>query len=50
VFYYDSWDGYGGMSPMPHSEQVDEFAKMVQRKRTFEYDNLSNLIEDERLD
>lgn len=48
VFYYDSWDGYGGMSPMPQSEQVNEFARMVQRKRTFDYDNVrSNLIEDE---
>lgn len=47
VFYYDSWDGYGGMSPMPHSDTISEFAKMVQRKRTFEYEHQSSLRVDE---
>jgi len=27
VFYYDNFDGYGGMNPMPLSDPVDEFAK-----------------------
>lgn len=25
VFFYDDYDGYGGMSPMPMSEPVNEF-------------------------
>lgn len=46
VFFYDNYDGYGGMNPTPLSEQVVEFAKSVERKRAHEYHN-SDLREDE---
>lgn len=29
VYFYDDYDGYGGMSPMPFSETVDEFCDAV---------------------
>jgi hypothetical protein len=48
VFYYDSFDGYGGMNPMPLSDPVSEFAKSVEQKRVFEYENASDLrVDDE---
>lgn len=37
VFFYDNYDGYGGMNPMPMSEPVDEFAKRVDRIGPHEY-------------
>ena len=46
VFYYDNFDGYGGMNPMPLSDPVDEFAKAVTKERLFEYDDVSDLRED----
>jgi hypothetical protein len=27
VYFYDDYDGYGGMNPMPLSETANEFAK-----------------------
>jgi hypothetical protein len=29
VYFYDNYDGYGGMNPMPLSETANEFAKSV---------------------
>lgn len=29
IYFYDDYDGYGGMNPMPLSETADEFAKSV---------------------
>lgn len=46
VFYYDNFDGYGGMNPMPLSDPIGEFAKSVTQERTFEYDAVSDLRED----
>ena len=40
VFYYKQYDGWGGMSPSPLTENVHEFAKHTERKHTFEYDDL----------
>jgi hypothetical protein len=37
IFFYDNYDGYGGMNPAPLSEPVGEFAKSVTRERTHEY-------------
>lgn len=37
VFFYDDYDGYGGMNPMPLSEPVDEFAKEVEYRKAHEY-------------
>jgi len=36
VFFYDNYDGYGGMNPMPLSEPISEFAKNVDRQRVHE--------------
>jgi hypothetical protein len=33
VFFYDDYDGYGGMSPMPLSQPVGEFRKSVEYVR-----------------
>jgi hypothetical protein len=46
VFYYDDFDGYGGMNPMPLSDPIGEFAKAVSRARTFDSYNVSDLIEE----
>lgn len=46
VFYYDNFDGYGGMNPMLLSDPIGEFAKSVSRDRLFEYDSVSDLRED----
>jgi len=32
VYFYDNYDGYGGMNPMPFSETVDEFAKSCKQE------------------
>lgn len=37
VFFYDNFDGYGGMNPMPMSEPIQEFSKKVERQRPHEY-------------
>lgn len=37
VFFYDNYDGYGGMNPMPLSEPVNEFAKTVSRQGPHSY-------------
>ena len=48
VFYYDNFDGYGGMNPMPLSDPIGEFAKSVSRERLFEYEQSSDLrVDDE---
>jgi len=31
VYFYDNYDGYGGMNPMPQSQPVGEFAQSVSR-------------------
>lgn len=36
VFFYDEYDGYGGMHPIPFSEVADEFAKSSKRMHTHE--------------
>lgn len=46
VFYHDRFDGYGGMQPTPSTENVNEFAKMVERDRSFEYVDTPDLRED----
>lgn len=50
VFYYDQFDGYGGMSPGPNTEEVHEFAKMVEEKRSFDYPEVSELEVREAMD
>jgi len=48
VYFYDNYDGYGGMNPMPHSQPVNEFAQSVTRERVHEYIDTSELqVEDE---
>jgi len=37
VFFYDNYDGYGGMNPMPMSEPINEFAQSVNRIGPHEY-------------
>lgn len=37
VYFYDDYDGYGGLNPMPFSEPVNEFAKSVERLGPYEY-------------
>jgi len=37
VFFYDDYDGYGGMTPMPQSLPVEEFAKSAERKHPHDY-------------
>jgi hypothetical protein len=32
VYFYDDYDGYGGMSPMPLTETTDEFGKSITEK------------------
>ena len=32
VYFYDNYDGYGGMNPMPLSEMTDEFAKSCKQE------------------
>ena len=32
IFFYDNYDGYGGMNPMPFSETADEFAKSCKQE------------------
>jgi hypothetical protein len=32
VYFYDNYDGYGGMSPMPFSETADEFTKSCKQE------------------
>lgn len=46
VFYYDDFDGYGGMNPMPLSDPIDEFAKAASRARTFDSYDVSDLVEE----
>lgn len=41
VFFYDNFDGYGGMNPMPLSEPVNEFAKQGERLRPHETVDMS---------
>lgn len=43
VFFYTSFDGYGGMQPTPSTENVNDFAKRVSRDRLFEYEQHSEL-------
>jgi hypothetical protein len=47
VYFYDQFDGYGGMNPTPHTEEVNEFAQLVTRDRPFNYPAQSNLEVDE---
>lgn len=37
VYFYDDYDGYGGMNPMPFSEPANEFAKSVNEIEEHEY-------------
>lgn len=37
VYFYDDYDGYGGMNPMPFSETANEFAKSVSEVEQHEY-------------
>lgn len=46
VFFYDDYDGYGGLQPMPLSENINEFSKKVSREAVFEYEDVSKLKED----
>lgn len=46
VFFYDNYDGYGGMNPMPLSEPVSEFAQAAERGDDFEYTQGSELLEE----
>jgi len=43
VFFYDNYDGYGGMNPTPLSQPAGEFAKAVTRERAHEYVDTSEL-------
>ena len=47
VYFYDNYDGYGGMNPMPLSDPINEFAKAVTRERVHEYVDTSELQVDE---
>lgn len=46
VFFYDNYDGYGGMNPMPLTEPVGEFSQSVTREKAFEYTKGSDLLEE----
>lgn len=46
VFFYDDYDGYGGMTPMPQSLPVEEFAKSAERKHVHDYVEVSELREE----
>jgi len=37
VYFYDNYDGYGGMNPMPLSENVSEFSKACVRRGEHSY-------------
>jgi hypothetical protein len=37
VFYYNNFDGYGGMNPSPMTQEVTEFARQADRIRPHEY-------------
>lgn len=37
VFYYNNFDGFGGMSPSPMTQVVTEFAKQADELREHEY-------------
>lgn len=41
VFFYDNYDGFGGMNPMPLSEPVEEFARSVERQHVHDYEDRS---------
>jgi len=45
VFYYNNFDGYGGMNPSPMTQEVAEFARQADRIRPHEYLG-SELMED----
>lgn len=45
AYFYDNFDGYGGMNPMPMSEHVNEFAKSVDRVGVHDYINMNELQE-----
>lgn len=47
VFYYDKFDGYGGMNPMPMSAPISEFARSVERERLFDRVDMSELRADD---
>lgn len=47
VYFYDDYDGYGGMNPMPFSDPINEFAKAINRERVHEYVDTSELQVDE---
>lgn len=44
VFFYDQYDGYGGMNPMPLTESLTDFVGRVSRVRA--HDSVSPLRED----
>jgi len=37
VYFYDDYDGYGGMNPMPFSETANEFAQSVNEVEEHDY-------------
>lgn len=48
VYFYKQYDGYGGMSPNPLSEEVMEFARDASKEHEFEYEQTSSLrVDDE---
>lgn len=47
VFFYNNYDGYGGLNPTPMSQPVGEFSKAVSRERAHEYVDTSKLQVDE---
>lgn len=43
VYFYKDYDGYGGMSPMPLSQPVNEFAKSAEEELgDHEYEQLDD--------
>jgi len=46
VYFHSRFDGYGGMAT-PESELAGDFAKSVTRERAFDYEQTSELREDE---
>ena len=50
VFFYDNYDGYGGMNPTPLSQPVAEFGKAVTRESVHEYVDTSELQMEEEDD
>jgi hypothetical protein len=45
VFYYNNFDGYGGVNPSPMTQPVNEFVRQADRIRPHEYLG-SELLED----